>query len=233
MMKYLFVQFFTIFAFSAYAQSPIAPSDVKFSALEAKKNMRPADGNRVSIQKIQLRSAPGMDKLSIRNVNSGLAKMISKYGTFAYRCGSVAQGHPWEYKAKLEKIVLSEQYISFVFARETVCAGTPGFERDPIVFHRSNGEFISSAKLLSKVFPKESFPKSLQSDRQLVRLNEEIAERIIDHETEQGAHDQRCEHYIKNSSYRIWMDSGKLALYPEFSQPNSRCQKEYIIGVKA
>lgn len=232
MTKYLFVQFLTIFTLSAYAQSPITPPDIKFSALQSKKTVRSGDGDRVSIQKIQLRSAPGMNTLSIQKVNSGLAKMISKYGAFADRCGSVAQGHPWEYKARLEKIVLSEQYISFVFARETVCAGTPGFERDPIVFHRSNGEFISSTKLLSKVFPREPLPKNLQSDTQLIQLNEEIAERIIDHETEQGAYDQRCEFYIRNSSYRIWMDADKLVLYPEFSQPNSHCQKEYVIALK-
>jgi hypothetical protein len=39
----------------------------------------------------------------------------------------------------------------------------------------------------------------------------------------------RCDFYLKNSMHRVWVDGKNLILFPEFIQPESICQKEYLI----
>jgi hypothetical protein len=42
-------------------------------------------------------------------------------------------------------------------------------------------------------------------------------------------YDKQCEFFLKNTSYRIWMDGKNMILFPELIQPESICQKEYLI----
>jgi len=64
-------------------------------------------------------------------------------------------------------------------------------------------------------------------------MDEEMIETMInDSEKILKNYDGECEFYLKNSSYRIWVDGKNLILFPEFAQPQSFCQKEYLIRPK-
>jgi len=68
------------------------------------------------------------------------------------------------------------------------------------------------------------------TNKDLIDLDEKMAETMIDDSKEiLKSYDKHCDFYLKNSSYRIWMDGKNLVFFPEFIQPESICQKEYVI----
>ena len=158
-----------------------------------------------------------------------LAKALP-FGKSASKCHDAAQGHPWGYTSALEKIVLTEKYISLVFAREMVCAGSPDFERDPIVFSVKDGSVISADNLFKNEFPGAKLSPNFSSDKRLVVPDAEVIERLIDDsKTASNDFDEKCEYYLKNTTYKIWVEGKSMLFFPEFLQTDANCQKEYTI----
>jgi hypothetical protein len=171
----------------------------------------------------------GMDQGAVRRVNATLIAASAAFGREATQCGAAAQEHPWEYKSALEKVLLSERYMSVVFAKSTVCAGSPDIEKEARVFSLPNGNLVPAKVLFKRIFPTAKLVTSISKNKYLIDLDEEMVEALInDSKVVLKNHDSRCEFYLKNSLYRIWMDGKNLILFPEFIQPQSFCQKEYI-----
>lgn len=214
---------------SASAGVTTSPS-VKYRVTPVKK----LNGRKVSkdilIQKVQLEAAAGLNTESIRAINLGLSRVVQEFRSNAEECHIGAQGHPWSYESKIEKIVLTKKYISFVFARKTFCGGTPDFEKDSIVFSKKTGQFISAPNLFKEVFPGEVLENRIYPNEHLINLNEDLTETLIDeNRIGMADHDEGCEFYLKTTSYRVWMDGERMVFFPEFNQASSDCQKEYFI----
>jgi hypothetical protein len=159
-----------------------------------------------------------------------LAAASSAFGREAKQCGAAAQGHPWGYELTLEKVLLSEKYLSVVFAKSTVCAGSPDIEKEARVFSLPTGNLVPSRTLFKRIFPAAKLVTGVSTNKELIDLDEETVETmIIDSKEMLKNYDKQCDFYLKNSSYRIWMDGKNLILFPEFIQPESICQKEYLI----
>jgi hypothetical protein len=80
------------------------------------------------------------------------------------------------------------------------------------------------------MFPAAKLIIGPSSNKELIRLDEEMAETMIDDSKEVlKVYDKRCDFFLKNTSYRIWVDGKNAILFPEFIQPESFCQKEYLI----
>ena len=213
---------------SVQSQAEPLPIKYKVSALEFPGDKKTSKG--ISIQKIQIESVTGMNQKSIKNMNSGLVLMFKSFERDARKCGSAAQGHPWNYESKFEKALASGGYVSLVFAKSTVCAGSPDIERESKVFSVKNGGVIPAMSLIKDVLPSAKILPGVSKERDLVRLDEETAETMIDDsKIAFNSYDDRCEFFLKNTSYRVWVDGKNLVLFPEFVQPNSFCQKEYVI----
>lgn len=216
----------------ALADVVISPS-VKYTASPVRK----IDGRRISndikIEVVQLVSAEGLSKDTILAVNTKLKRVAKEFKARADECHKGAQGHPWGYESKLAKIALSKRYISLVFRRFTVCAGSPDIEMDAIVFAKASGKYIPARKLFKEVLPGE---KTRQRDlyfQDQIYLNENLVDKLIEDSSEfLGSYNEDCDYYVKNAPYRIWMEDERLVLFPEFWQPVSHCQKGYIIKVK-
>jgi hypothetical protein len=219
------------FHLSASASITSSPS-VKYRVSTVKQ----VNGNRipndVSIQKVQLDAAAGVSNQAIRAINLELANVVQEFRRSADECHIGAQGHPWGYTSKIENIVLTKKYISFVFARETVCGGNPDFEKDPIVFSTKDGNVISVAALFESTFPGRTMPKVRHHDRRLIKLNAELTAALLhDSRSVINDYEKECEHYLKTISYRAWIESKRMVLVPEFNQVESICQKEYMINL--
>ncbi|MYN04514.1 hypothetical protein GTP41_20695 [Pseudoduganella sp. DS3] len=189
-------------------------------------------GKNVSIESVQLVSGPGLSSTSIQAINAKLRDVVKGFRIYAAECQQGAQGHPWGYESKLGKVVISKRYVSVVFERDTVCGGTPDFERDAFVFAKASGKFISPTRLLKEVFPREEFRAGISSYKDLIHVNDNLAEALIsDNADVLGDCDGTCDYDIRNKSYRIWMEDGQIVLFPEFSQASYINQQEYFIKV--
>jgi hypothetical protein len=183
-----------------------------------------------SVQVVSFDSIAGLDKSAIRKVNAALIAASTSFGKEAKECGAAAQGHPWGYELRLEKILLSEKYLSVVFSKSTVCAGSPDLEKEARVFSLPTGNLVSSKALFKQFFPTAKLITTTSTNMELIDLDEEMIETMINDSAEVlKNYDDQCEFYLKNSSYRIWIDGKNLIFFPEFAQPQSFCQKEYLI----
>jgi len=187
----------------------------------------------VLIQTVSFDAIAGMDQDALEKVNAALMAASTVFGKEAKQCGAAAQGHPWEYNLTFEKVLLSEKYLSVVFDKSTVCAGSPDIEKEARVFSLPTGNLVPSKALFKQVFPAAKPVVGVSMNRELIDLDEEMVETMIDDsKTVLKTYDNRCDFYLKNSSYQIWMDGKNLILFPEFIQPESFCQKEYVIQPK-
>jgi hypothetical protein len=183
-----------------------------------------------SIQTVSFEVIAGMDQDAVRKVNAALTAASTAFGREAKQCGAAAQGHPWGYKSTVEKVLLSEKYLSVVFAKSTVCAGSPDIEKEARVFSLPTGNLVPSRTLFERIFPVAKLVVGVSTNKELIDLDEEMVETMInDSKAVLKNYDNRCDFYLKNSSYRIWMDGKNVILFPEFMQPESFCQKEYLI----
>ncbi|MFS2023692.1 hypothetical protein [Massilia sp. CT11-137] len=191
-------------------------------------NKRPI--HNTSIQKISFNQINGMNKDGVRKVNAALMTTSAAFSSEAKQCGSAAQGRPWGYELTLEKVLLSRKYLSVVFAKSTVCAGSPDIEKEARVFSLPTGNLIPARSLLTQAYSKAKLVTSTSTNKDLIDLDEEMAETMLEHSKEILKNDdKRCDFYLKNSSYRLWTDGKNLILFPEYIQAQSFCQKEYVI----
>jgi hypothetical protein len=184
----------------------------------------------VSIQIVSFDTVGGLDQGAVKKINTALAAASASFGKEAKECGSYAEGHPWGYELTLKKVLLSKNYISVVFAKSTVCAGSPDIEKEARVFSFPTGELVPARTLFKQIFPKAKLVIGSSANKELIGLDEEMAETMIDDSKEVlKIYDKQCEFFLKNTSYRIWMDGKNMILFPEFIQPESTCQEEYLI----
>ena len=184
------------------------------------------------VQTISVDAVAGMDRTAIRRVNAVLAAASTAFDKEARKCSASAQGHPWEYKSAVEKVLLAKKYLSVVFSKSTVCAGSPNIEKEARVFSLSSGDLVPSKALFKQLFPAAKLTPSVSTNKELIGLDEKMIENMIeDSKAVLKTHDGRCDFYLKNISYRIWVDDQNLILFPEFIQPDSFCQKEYLLRI--
>jgi len=137
------------------------------------------------------------------------------------------------YNLTFEKALLSEKYLSVVFDKSTVCAGSPDIEKEARVFSLPSGNLVPSKTLLKQVFSAAKLDAGVTTDKELINLEGDVVNTMIDEsKATLKTYDNRCDFYLKNRSYRIWMDGKNLILFPEFIQYTSFCQKEYVIQPK-
>jgi len=183
-----------------------------------------------SIQIVSFDSVAGLDQTAMKKINTTLIAASAWFGREAKKCSTYAEGHPWGYELTLDKVLLSEKYLSVVFAKSTVCAGSPDLEKEARVFSIPTGNIVPAMVLFKKIFPTAKLVSSMSPNKELIQLDEEMAEALIgDSKEVLKTYDSECEFYLKHASYRIWMDGKNLILFPEFIQPASFCQKEYLI----
>jgi hypothetical protein len=182
------------------------------------------------VQIVSFDAVVGLEQSAIKKINTALVAASASFGREAKECSAAAQGHPWGYELTLEKILLSKRYISVVFAKSTVCAGSPDIEKEPRVFSLPTGSLVPARALFKRMFPTAKLVTSVSSNKELIRFDEEMAETMIDDsKVVLKTYDKRCDFFLKNTSYRIWVDGKNVILFPEFIQPESFCQKEYLI----
>jgi hypothetical protein len=187
----------------------------------------------VSIQMVAFKSIVGLDKIAIRKINTSLINASDSFRNDAKECSTYAEGNPWGYKLTLEKVLVSENYLSVIFDKSTVCAGSPDLEKEPLVFSLPNGNLVPARALFRQIFPTAKIVIGISSNKELIRLDEEMTETLIkDSKNLLKIYDSQCEFYLKHASYRIWTDGKNMILFPEFTQPESFCQKEYVIQSK-
>jgi hypothetical protein len=183
-----------------------------------------------SVQIVSFGAVAGTDQSAVKKINTALTAASASFSKEAKECSTYAQGHPWGYELTLEKVLLSEKYLSVVFAKSTVCAGSPDIEKEARVFSLPTGALVPARTLFKQLFPNAKLVIGASTNKELIRLNEEMAETMINDSKEVlKIYDEQCEFFLKNTSYRIWMDGKNVILFPEFIQPESTCQKEYLI----
>jgi hypothetical protein len=183
-----------------------------------------------SVQTVSFDAVTGLNQSALKKVNAALTAASASFGKEAKECSAAAQGHPWGYELTLEKVLVSEKYLSVVFAKSTVCAGSPDIEKEARVFSLPAGNLVPARTLFKQIFPTAKLVIGVSTNKELIRLDEEMAETMINDSKEiLKIYDKRCDFFLKNTSYRIWMEGKNVILFPEFIQPESFCQKEYLI----
>ena len=186
--------------------------------------------NDASVQIVSFDAIAGTDQRAIKKINTALIAASASFSKEAKECSTYAEGHPWGYELTLEKVLLSEKHLSVVFAKSTVCAGSPDIEKEARVFSLPAGDLVPARTLFKQIFPNAKLVIGASPNKELIRLDEEMAETMINDSKEVlKIYDAQCEFFLKNTSYRIWMDGKNVILFPEFIQPESICQKEYLI----
>ncbi|HEX8615137.1 MAG TPA: hypothetical protein VF800_27970 [Telluria sp.] len=212
-------------ALPAQALSPAGPP-VSYKVGDSKPSAS------VSIQTVTLDAVAGMNPKAVASVNAALKAAAAGFAGEAKQCGAAAvKGRPWEFKLTFDKAVLSDNYLSMVFAKSTVCAGSPDEAKEARVFALKTGALVPSRALFKHMLPAAKIASSVAKNRELIRLDQESAATLIDDsKVLLKIDDKRCDFYLKNTSYRIWADGRNLVFFPEFNQPYSFCQKEYAIA---
>lgn len=183
-----------------------------------------------SVQIVSFDALAGTDQIAIKKINTALIAASASFSKEAKECSTYAEGHPWGYELTLEKVLLSKKYLSVVFSKSTVCAGSPDIEKEARIFSLPTGDVVPARTLFKQIFPKAKLLIGAPTNKELIRLDEEMAKTMIDDSKEVlKVYDEQCEFFLKNTSYRIWMDGKNMILFPEFIQPESICQKEYLI----
>ncbi|UOD29983.1 hypothetical protein INH39_32305 [Massilia violaceinigra] len=206
------------------AQSPV-PAPVRYKVSDGKPSAN------VSIQTVTLEAVPGMNPKAVGKANAVLTAAAASFAREARQCGAAAvPGRPWGFTSAFDKAVLADDYLSVVFANSTVCAGSPDEEKEARVFALKSGALVASTDLFKHLLPGAKILNAMRTNKELIRLGEETAATLIDDSKAiLKIDDERCDFYLKTSSYRIWADGKHLIFYPEFNQPYSFCQKEYLI----
>lgn len=214
----------TLSASQAQALSP-APAPVSYMVSDGKPSAN------VSIHTVTLKAVPGMSPKAVGKANALLKAAAAGFAREARQCGTAAvQGRPWGFTSDFDKAVLSDDYLSVVFAKSTVCAGSPDEEKEARVFALKTGALVSSRALFKHMLPRANIVTAMSTNKELIRLDEETAATLIDDsKAVLKIDDERCHFYLKTTSYRIWADGKHLVFYPEFNQPFSFCQEEYLI----
>lgn len=214
----------TLSATQAHGLSPIA-APVRYKVSDGKPSTN------VSIQTVTLEAVPGMNPQAVGKANAVLTAAAASFVREARQCGTAAvQGRPWGFTLAFDKAVVSDAYLSVVFAKSTVCAGSPDEEKEARVFALKSGALVTSPDLFKQLLPNAKILTAMRTNKELIRLGEETAATLIDDsKAVLKIDDERCDFYLKTTSYRIWADGKHLIFYPEFNQPYSFCQKEYLI----
>lgn len=182
------------------------------------------------VQIVSFDAVAGLDQSGVRRINTALIAASASFRREAKECSAAAQGHPWAYELTFEKVLLSKKYLSVVFTKSTVCAGSPDIEKEARVFSLPTGNLLPARALFKQIFPKAKLVIGVSPNRELIELDEEMVETVIgDSKEVLKVYDKRCDFSLENTSYRIWMDGKNVTLFPEFIQPKSFCQKEYLI----
>jgi len=216
-----------------FSSQPDALSrQVKYTVRPATRANGRSLAKQVSIESVQLVSGPGLSSASMRAINAKLRGVATEFRKRATECQSYAGDHPWGYESKLGKVVIFKRYLSVVFERDSGCGGTPDFAREAFVFAKASGKFVSPDRLLKEVFPHEEIPASGSSYGNLIRLNDNLAEALInDNASILADCDEKCESSVRNKSYSIWIEDGQMVFFPEFSQASYINQQEYFVKV--
>ena len=214
----------TLWATQAQALSP-AHAPVRYKVVDGKPSAN------VSIQTVTLKAVSGMNPQAVGKANAVLTAAAASFAREARQCGAAAvRGRPWGFTLAFDKAVLSDDYLSVVFAKSTVCAGSPDEEKEARVFALKTGALVASPDLFKQLLPGAKTLNAMRTNKELIRLGEETAATLIDDSKAiLKIDDERCDFYLKTTSYRIWADGKHLIFYPEFSQPYSFCQTEYLI----
>ncbi|PFH12587.1 hypothetical protein BCF11_5073 [Collimonas sp. PA-H2] len=207
-----------------------ASSTVKYTVTNFKKTEKKNAVATILIEKVNVDWLKDDANSQKKNINKNLEAAAKKFETDARKCGSWAQGHPWGYELKFEKIYETKDYLSVVFARSTVCAGSPDIEKEVKNFSKNTGQEVSSVKLVSDLAPSIKDGVSVGVTG-LIKLNDEASDRLIEDSQEvmKNNFDKKCSFFLKTTSYRVWAKDGDLVFFPEFVQPDSYCQKEYFV----
>lgn len=128
-----------------------------------------------SIQTVSFDAIAGMDQNALKKVNAALMDASAVFDREAKQCGAAAQGHPWGYNLTFEKVIPSEKYLSVVFAKSTVCAGSPDREKEARVFSLPAGNLVSAKTLFKRVFPAAKLPTGVSMNKELINLDEEMS----------------------------------------------------------
>ena len=75
----------------------------------------------VLVQIVSFDAVPGLGQSAIKKINTALIAASALFGREAKECSAVAQGHLWGYELTLEKILLSDKYLSVVLPSQ-LCA---------------------------------------------------------------------------------------------------------------
>lgn len=221
-MKYAF----NFIYFLALLQFPLAcakePLIYKITDLKSTDN--------VLIQTVTFKLSTPADSSVSNKINSKLKLDSNDFGRKARECRLSADNQPWEYRINVDKILQSEKYISVVFSKFAVCAGSPDIEKEARVFSRMTGDFIPSKKLLKDIFPTIKVATGDTDRKELLRFEEKTIKTMIKNKgTTLTKYNSDCDSYLKNAYYHVWIDGITIVLFPEFFQQQSYCQGEYLI----
>ncbi|WBS04834.1 hypothetical protein OU994_11430 [Pseudoduganella sp. SL102] len=235
MMRYLLSIFaalsLAMLCASSQASDKVLAPSLEFSIKTFELPARRGKVEDVSIKTLRLVSVKGMSTKGLKRVNARLRSLEKEMLREAKLCRTSADGHPWGYEIAFEKIAVSKRYISAVFKKFMVCAGSPDIEKVALVFARSSGRWVPGVSLVKELFPPSvDVVASDWSDPERVKLDDHLTEKMIDDSKTAGIElDERCDFYLKTAYYMVWVDGQRLKFFPEFNQPMSICQKEYMI----
>ena len=185
---------------------------------------------RSKIEDLQISHIPGVKKNTIDKINLTLKNNIMNLKKSVTDCSIMAKPHPWSFRFKFEKITVSDDYINVIFEKFTVCTGSPDIEKVAYIFSKK-GEVVPPAKAARDLFGKTRIPRPALHNDQL-KLDEDTTKKMIeDSKRLLGAYDEECYRYLNNISYKFWTEGDLVFLFPEFVQPASSCQKEYVIEI--
>jgi hypothetical protein len=65
------------------------------------------------------------------------------------------------------------------FYKSTVCAGSPGIEKEARLFSIPAGDLVPAKVLFEKIFPTAKLVIGMSFNKEMIRLDEEMAETLI------------------------------------------------------
>jgi hypothetical protein len=130
----------------------------------------------ISIQIPSFDVSPELSPSATEKVNRALTAASDFFYKEAKACGAAAQGHPWRYELVLDKVLLAEKYLSVVFTKSTVCAGSPDIEKEARVFSLPTGSIVRTRALFKQIFPAAKLIRGTSTNTELIGLDEELAE---------------------------------------------------------
>lgn len=226
-----FATIFTFYVTIITEPSYAAPSAFEYDIKTLTQFKTSSMNGHVKIQTVEVTSARRLNRNAVVAINKHLARSATHFAENAKDCLSANPGDMWHYDLKLDRIVDTTGYVSFLFHKDRICAGTPDFDKEVRTYIKKNGEFISSNQLFKRIFP-ESRDLNVGYSTELVALDEQMSQRLIeDSSTKLKNFDHSCERYLETTSYRMWLDNDKAVFYPEFRQIHSECQREYMIDL--